>query len=136
VAEQDTDQQREFSIRRVCQFAGTYLVHSNIEIEFLNEQIVRCEKARADYSKSNQAYHRRADALLLAYEEQLTRLQDAPFLLQMVLASDEPINPALAESIGVEITEYQSPAANCFIAVAMMLFLQKAWMIRVRHWPR
>lgn len=89
-------------------------VVSEAEIEFLNEQIVRCEKARADYSKSNQAYHRRADALLLAYEEQLTRLQDAPFLLQIVLASDEPINSALVESIGVEITEYQSPNSSCF----------------------
>ncbi len=89
-------------------------VVSEAEIEFLNEQIVRCEKARADYSRSNQAYHRRADALLMAYEEQLTRLQDAPFLLQIVLASDEPINPALAESIGVEITEYQSPNSGCF----------------------
>jgi len=89
-------------------------VITEAEIGFLNEQIVRCEKARADYSKSNQAYHRRADALLMAYEEQLTRLQDAPFLLQIVLASDEPINSVLAESIGVEITEYQNPNSGCF----------------------
>lgn len=84
------------------------------EVEFINEQIGKCERAKVSYSGGSYSYRLRADALLSAYEEQLSRLLDAPFLMQIRLASDEPIACALLEAIGVEITEYQSSLRNSF----------------------
>jgi hypothetical protein len=84
------------------------------EINFINDQIAKCEKARLSYSEGSHSYRLRADSLLLAYEEQLSKLLDAPFLMQIRLASDEPFVRALLEAIGVEISEYQSSLKNSF----------------------
>ncbi len=84
------------------------------EISFINEQIDKCEQSRLSYSESSHSYRLRADSLLSAYEEQLSKLLDAPFLMQIRLASDEPIARALLEAIGVEISEYQSSLRNSF----------------------
>ncbi len=46
----------------------------------------------------------RAGALCEALLGQLLRLQDAPFLLNITLASPEPLPPTVAEAVGVEVT--------------------------------
>lgn len=89
----------------------------NNEFEFMNQQVARCEKARSSYSEDSQSYRDRAAGMISVYEDQISKLLDAPFLMQIRIASDEPINPSLMEAIGVEITEYQglkTTLASCY----------------------
>lgn len=46
----------------------------------------------------------RAQVICEGLLEQLLRLQDAPFLLHILLASPEPLAPTLLEAVGVEVT--------------------------------
>lgn len=78
------------------------------EINFINKQILKCEQARLTYSGHSQGYGSRASTLVSIYEEQLSSLLDAPYLMQVRVMSDEPISSTLLETLGVEITEYQS----------------------------
>jgi hypothetical protein len=51
----------------------------------------------------------RAAAMCEGLLAQLLRLQDAPFLLNITLASPEPLPPTVVEAVGVEVT---APAGN------------------------
>lgn len=47
---------------------------------------------------------RRAEVICEGLLGQLLRLQDAPFLMHIVIASPEPLSPTLLETVGVEVT--------------------------------
>ncbi|CRI67841.1 hypothetical protein THIOKS1860010 [Thiocapsa sp. KS1] len=84
---------------------------SLLEEEALEGEIAKCEaylrEAGATPSPSfpsQTVLHRRALAMVHALVGQLVRLQDAPFLLRMSLASPEPLPRTLLEALGVEAT--------------------------------
>ncbi|WP_161685554.1 type IV secretory system conjugative DNA transfer family protein [Thermoanaerobaculum aquaticum] len=47
---------------------------------------------------------RRAEAICEGLLGQLLRLQDAPFLMHILVASPQPLSPTLLETVGVEVT--------------------------------
>ncbi|MGH9441753.1 MAG: type IV secretory system conjugative DNA transfer family protein [Thermoanaerobaculia bacterium] len=82
------------------------------EEETLGSEVSMCEEASQgrgpqapnEPSRPHALYQRQAESLCESLHEQLLRLQDAPFLMQMTLASEEPIPRTLVEAVGVEIT--------------------------------
>ena len=70
------------------------------EEEGLVTQISKCEQ----YIHRSDIHGTRAAAMCEGLLGQLLRLQDAPFLLNITLASPEPLPPTVLESTGVEIT--------------------------------
>lgn len=82
-----------------------------LEEEALEGEIAKCEaylrEAGATPSPtfpSQTVLQRRALMMVQSLVGQLVRLQDAPFLLQMSLASPEPLPRTLLEALGVEAT--------------------------------
>lgn len=78
----------------------------------LNGAISRCEQSAAkkprvehDPAAAAEASLRQTDALSYGLIEEMLRLQDAPFQLQVLLASPLPLPPSLVEAAGVEITD-------------------------------
>lgn len=77
----------------------------------LGEEIGKCERYLADAGRdhgiggSGPLHRRRADMFCQMMVDQLTRLEDAPFLLSVCLASPAPLPRTLVEAVGVEITE-------------------------------
>jgi len=78
-----------------------------VEQEALAKQIASCERVLQQSlagSTASIVQRTRAEALCRALFDQLMRLLDAPYLLQMVMASPEPLPPTLIESAGVCVT--------------------------------
>lgn len=83
----------------------------------LNAAISRCEQAavrkprgdRDQVAAATEASLHQTDALSYGLIEQMLRLQDAPFQMQVMLASPAPLPPSLVEAAGVEIT---NPISN------------------------
>lgn len=80
------------------------------EEQALTEAIRRCESIEQsamhvrDVAPAVSVQQRRASAVARALLDQLVRIQDAPYLLAVTLASPHPIPAALLEATGVEIT--------------------------------
>ena len=85
---------------------------SAAERDELNSAISRCEQAAARKPRGDrdpaaaaaEASLHQTDALAAGIIEQMLRLQDAPFQMQVLLASPAPLPPSLVEAAGVEIT--------------------------------
>lgn len=83
------------------------------EVEKFIEQISKCEKyikvinstPAIKYTKENTLHLNRAQSICQILLEQLARLQDAPYVLQIYLISPKPLPRILVETTGVEITE-------------------------------
>ena len=96
----------------VFQAAVSPVWMSKFEKQALGEEISKCEDAARRHSSADnggiartQTIHAgRARSLCDGLLEQFVRLQDAPFLLQIALASPDPLPASLLESAGVEIT--------------------------------
>lgn len=95
------------------------------EIEFFNKQIAECENAIKQYSEINPTYSNRAYGLINSLENQLLRLLDAPYLMQIRIASNKPVDPVLMESIGVEITENQGINSNYYAGGYDVIFVDE-----------
>jgi len=76
------------------------------ELEALNHEISKCETFRKLGRSLQPIYEQRAILLGQGLERQLSRLQDAPFLLKIQVGSQVPIPYTLMESVGVEITSF------------------------------
>lgn len=86
---------------------------STAEENALVDEIAKCEGFAPDANiPFNQMFLERARLLGHGLLDQLLRLQDAPFYLQIILASPEPINKVVAEAIGVCITHPVGLARN------------------------
>ncbi len=87
----------------------------------LNSSISKCEQAstrkpRVDKDKAaaaTEASLHQTDALAYGLIEEMLRLQDAPFQMQVILASPVPLPPSLVEAAGVEITK---PISNRLVS--------------------
>ena len=87
----------------------------------LNSSISKCEQAstrkpRVDKDKAaaaTEASLHQTDALAYGLIEEMLRLQDAPFQMQVMLASPVPLPPSLVEAAGVEITK---PISNRLVS--------------------
>jgi hypothetical protein len=78
-----------------------------VEQDALTKQIASCERVLQQSVAGSAAsilQRTRAEALCTALFDQLMRLLDAPYLLQMVMASPEPLPPTLIETAGVCVT--------------------------------
>jgi hypothetical protein len=76
------------------------------EDEALTREIARCEGYEPVRDiPVRQLYLERAKLLLQGLMDQYLRLQDAPFFLQIHLASQKPIHRAIAEAIGGTISQ-------------------------------
>ncbi len=78
------------------------------ERDAIASEIAKCDDATAPRRGGSGAaphpHAAQAGALHDGLLEKLVRLQDAPFLLQVCLASPEPLPPSIVETAGVEIT--------------------------------
>jgi len=82
------------------------------EEEALVKEISKCEHYGQQSSvlmsegihAARTIHEKRAEAVCEVLLGQLLRLQDAPFLLNITLASPEPLPPTVLEAVGVEVT--------------------------------
>jgi len=79
------------------------------EEETLLKQIAQCEMGKKNQNIpliiTESIHHRHSRALAELLLNQLLRLQDAPFMMNIYLVSPAPIPQTLVESVGIEITQ-------------------------------